>query len=265
MKSAVQLMICVFFCISSNAQVLFSEDFDGIPGSTAGGAGTYAFPAGWLLMNSDNFSPDPSVAYVNDAWERREDFKFNPGDSAAFSTSWYSPAGTADDWMWTPQITLTGNNLKLSWRAVAYDVDFKDGYEVRIMVSPNEPSGGNGAIGNQVTNSTVLFSTPAEDTAWTHHEVSLNNFAGQTVRIGFRNNSNDKFLLLVDDVMVENLAESNVGIGTNNPQRSLHVKDVLRLEPRDTAPSNPARGDIYFDGILNKLRVYDGTTWQNCW
>ena len=23
--------------------------------------------------------------------------------------------------------------------------------------------------------------------------------------------------------------------------------------------------DIYFDNTLNKLRVYDGTTWQNCW
>ncbi len=56
-----------------------------------------------------------------------------------------------------------------------------------------------------------------------------------------------------------------MGVNVCNPQRSLHVKDVLRLEPRDTEPSNPGKGDIYFDGLLNKLRVYDGTTWQNCW
>jgi len=24
-------------------------------------------------------------------------------------------------------------------------------------------------------------------------------------------------------------------------------------------------GDIYFDAVLKKLRVYDGTQWQNCW
>ncbi len=57
----------------------------------------------------------------------------------------------------------------------------------------------------------------------------------------------------------------NMGINVCTPERNLHVKDVMRLEPRDTEPSNPAKGDIYFDGILNKLRVYDGTVWQNCW
>lgn len=67
---------------------------------------------------------------------------------------------------------------------------------------------------------------------------------------------------------ITNLYDSNygnVGIGITNPQRKLHVNDIMRLEPRNTAPSNPSKGDIYFDGILNKLRVYDGTTWQNCW
>jgi hypothetical protein len=57
----------------------------------------------------------------------------------------------------------------------------------------------------------------------------------------------------------------NVGIGTVNPQRTLHVNDVMRLEPRSTAPTSPGKGDMYFDGTINKLRVYDGTIWQNCW
>lgn len=56
-----------------------------------------------------------------------------------------------------------------------------------------------------------------------------------------------------------------VGIRTTTPQRQLHVNDVMRLEPRTSAPSSPAKGDIYFDDTLNKLRVYDGLTWQNCW
>ena len=57
----------------------------------------------------------------------------------------------------------------------------------------------------------------------------------------------------------------NVGIGTTNPTRTLHVSSVMRLEPVATAPTSPAKGDMYFDSTLNKLRVYDGTTWQNCW
>jgi len=57
----------------------------------------------------------------------------------------------------------------------------------------------------------------------------------------------------------------NVGVNIAIPKRNLHVNNTMRLEPRDTAPDNPSKGDMYFDGLINKLRVYDGTTWQNCW
>jgi hypothetical protein len=57
----------------------------------------------------------------------------------------------------------------------------------------------------------------------------------------------------------------NVGIGTTTPVRKLHINSVMRLEPTSSSPTNPSKGDIYFDNNLNKLRVYDGTIWQNCW
>jgi len=57
----------------------------------------------------------------------------------------------------------------------------------------------------------------------------------------------------------------NVGVGTITPKRKLHVKDVLRLEPRNSAPTNPSKGDMYMDNISNKLMVFDGTQWQACW
>ena len=55
----------------------------------------------------------------------------------------------------------------------------------------------------------------------------------------------------------------NVGINVNNPQYNLHIKDVMKLEPRDAAPLNPTKGVIYFDNSLNKLRVYNGTDWES--
>jgi hypothetical protein len=58
---------------------------------------------------------------------------------------------------------------------------------------------------------------------------------------------------------------SNIGVGVSSPQRALHVNDVIRLEPRATEPTNPSKGDIYMDNNTNKLRVFDGTQWQNCW
>jgi hypothetical protein len=57
----------------------------------------------------------------------------------------------------------------------------------------------------------------------------------------------------------------NTGIGTATPARTLHINAVMRLEPISSAPTSPAKGDMYFDSTINKLRVYDGTTWQSCW
>jgi len=57
----------------------------------------------------------------------------------------------------------------------------------------------------------------------------------------------------------------DVGIGTTSPAQKLHINDVLRLEPRASAPSGPAMGDIYFDSSINKLLRYDGTTWRAFW
>lgn len=242
-------LLCVtlflqLFYLSAYSQILFSEDFDGIDGPTAGGAGTYAFPAGWFLRNVDNRTPDAQVAYVNQAWERREDFNFNVTDSCAFSTSYYSPVGPADDWMWTPLINLAGfsNGLRLRWNAVTYDGSFRDGYEVRIMVG-GPPTGGTGTIGNQVSNSTVVFSTAAENTTWTARQVDLSAYAGQAIYIGFRNNSNDKFLLLIDDIVVERVLDWDANIIS-------HVRptDYSKI-PLVMTPSITFGGRIRNDGI----------------
>lgn len=53
-----------------------------------------------------------------------------------------------------------------------------------------------------------------------------------------------------------------VGIGTRNPARQLHVSDAMRLEPT-TEPASPSAGDLYFDSSTNKLRCYDGSTWND--
>ena len=54
-----------------------------------------------------------------------------------------------------------------------------------------------------------------------------------------------------------------VGVGTMSPQRNLHINDVMRLEPRPTAPTNPSKGDIYMDDSDNTLKFYDGASWEN--
>lgn len=198
---------------SVNAQAIFSENFrspsmpgtDGVtPCNTApGGAGTYLFPAGWLLRNVDNLSPNFNVAWVNEAWEVREDVDQNDNNCVAFSTSYYTPTGTANDFMWSPPISIPAGGATLSWRARAVDQSFPDGYEVRVMPQASgTPTGGTGVLGNQLSGSTLVFSTGAEQATWTTHFVDLAPVAGQTVHIGFRNNEVDQYLLAIDDVTV---------------------------------------------------------------
>lgn len=242
---------------SAQAQVLFSEDFDGIGGSTAGGPGTYTFPAGWSLRNVDNRAPDPSVGYMGtEAWIRREDFANNVADSAGFSTSWTSPAGLVNRWMWTPAISGITAATVLTWNAVTYDASFPDGYEVRVMTSPNTPGGSNGSIGNQITNSTVVFTVAAENTTWTPHSVSLAAFAGQTIYIAFRNNSNDKFLLLIDDVVVESPVTNNAVMSTSDTLEYTLTPTRQTM----TAPFNGKitnNGSNSISGVYMQVRVLD--------
>jgi hypothetical protein len=56
-----------------------------------------------------------------------------------------------------------------------------------------------------------------------------------------------------------------VGVNVENPQRALHVKDVIRLDPRNAPPEDPTKGDMYFDGVTNKLRIYDGSVWRDAY
>ena len=45
----------------------------------------------------------------------------------------------------------------------------------------------------------------------------------------------------------------------------LNASQLVHITPLASAPASPAKGDIYFDDTINKLRVWDGTAWQNCW
>ncbi|HXH18066.1 MAG TPA: choice-of-anchor J domain-containing protein, partial [Chitinophagales bacterium] len=252
MKKLTTSSVFFLFLLShASAQVIFSEDFDGVGGSTAGGPGTYSFPAGWTLYNVDNRIPATQVAYVNDAWERREDFANNTSDSCAFSTSWYNPAGAADDWMFTPAITLTANNV-LKWNAVAYDQSFPDGYEVRISTA-------NPTVADAMMNA-PLFTIPAENPSWTARSVNLQllGYSNQTVYIAFRNNSNDQFLLLIDDVEVSVQLDYDAKIESVDTPSQYTIIPVSQLTPLPLGAIVSNNGGLTVTNVMLTVNVYDG-------
>jgi hypothetical protein len=170
-------------CLWPDDGLLLDEDFE-----------LGAFRPGWSLINVDGLTPDANVSFVTDAFVVID--QFEPGmNFGAYSTSWYAPAGQADDWVITPQITL-GMASVLSWEAWAPDATFPDGYEVRISTAMP-------VVADFMANP-ALFTIANEADVFTPHMVDLAaaGYMNEAVYIAFRNNSNDEFVLVVDNVQI---------------------------------------------------------------
>lgn len=169
---------------------IFEENFDG------SGQGITA----WTVLDVDGLTPANAVNFITNGWNRIDrqgangSFGGPSGNYAAMSTSWYSPAGTSNDWLISPTIPVSGASPTLYWDAKAQDGIYPDGY--KVMLAPNG--------GNTVADFTVeLYSTTGENSTWTSRAVSLTPYIGQNIRFAFVNNSNDKFMLMVDNIKVD--------------------------------------------------------------
>ena len=129
------------------------------------------------------------------------------GADAAASQSYenYVGAYDANNWMITSAITLPENGEYVaSWYATSMDDEYADSYSVYIGTEPT--------VAGMTANAAVISHTP---TAWEMKSVSLANYAGQTIYIGFNHVDSDNYVLLIDDFSValgtaaeENIAET---------------------------------------------------------
>ena len=238
-------------CQFANSQVIFSEDFSNLNGT---------LPAGWTVINVDGLTPNANVAQFNSAWIIAQDFD-NIVDTVAMSTSWYTPAGTANDWLITPAIPLSTNNV-LEWEAEAQDATYPDGYELRISTTTPTVAGFNA--------NPALFTIPAENGAvWTQRSVNLQNagYSNQSVYLAWRNNSTDQFVLMVDDISVYVQASFDAAI-SDNTSYEYTISPLGHVAPIGSAGviTNAGGGTItnatmsvdIFDGSLNN--VYSATS-----
>lgn len=169
------------YCHWAGAGFLLNEDFE---------EGT--FVPGWTLADVDGRVAADQVDFVTAAWVVGA-FTDMDGNNAAYSTSYYTPAGASDDWMISPQITPSATS-QLSWVARAPDEDFPDGYEVRVSTLTADP--------DDFMIEPVLFTVAGEEPDYTAHMVDLSAYDGVPIYLAWRNTSNDQFLLLVDNIQV---------------------------------------------------------------
>lgn len=162
--------------------VIFSDDFE-----------TSSFPSGYTLYDVDNNVIDTNLygAFdTTDTWKRLR-FTNDPTNWFIASTSWFSTAGTANDWVITPQISLTSNNY-LFFRTRSGNSSAPDGFQVKLSTTTNEVDSFN----------INLLTVSAASTSWTTHAIDLSAYSNQTVYIAWRNNTFDGYILALDDISV---------------------------------------------------------------
>lgn len=225
-KQITYILYCFLISISGKAQVLFSEKFNSLTSlntqtfSTTNGIIEYNYSGlgnGITIINNGNKKADTTgVNYPFKSAGQKDKgwLVYKPNqtqDTFAVSSSWFNPTSSADNWLITPIISNISNNTVLSWEAMAPDIQNADGYEVYISTSNNTIP-----LINEFTSSNKVFSIEAENNAWIKRGLSLSAFTGQSIRVAFRHNSNNKFQLWLDDIIIENNPKSFDIAGESN-------------------------------------------------
>lgn len=185
MKRILTLLFLSALFAQAQAQVLFSQDFES------------ATIAPMTAVDVDGKTVHPSVANVaGPTWSLIGDAT----NIQVVSTSWFNPVGQADDWLISPAIEIADSNTFLIWDAYSPDAQFRDGYEVRVSTTDDEIA----------SFTDVVLTVPAELTSRNTRSLRLDAYVGQTIHFAFRNNSNDKFLLYMDNISVNVLKANDV-------------------------------------------------------
>ena len=169
-------------------------------------------PLNFTIVDNDGNTPDPSVSEFTSAWITTID-PIDSTDTIAASTSYFSPAGTANRWLITPQISLGAFGNYINWNARSHDPSFPDDYLVLVSTTDNQITSFNDTIGN----------INEENAIWVNREVNLSDygFDNETIYIAFVNVTDDGFKLYIDDIEIRK--EDPVSVSENNFNHSFNV------------------------------------------
>lgn len=240
MKKSLLTLSALFLAGISFSQVIMSENFDA----------STNLPAGWAQYNVDGLTPAANVNYMaTNAWMARPNTVSGTGNMMV-STSWYTPAGTSNDWLVTPAINVPGTgSYTAQFDVMAPDAAYPDGYKVYISTTGN-------AVAN-FTNPAVLTVAAAPQT-FTAQSIDLSTYAGQTIYIAIQNNSNDMFLLFVDNFVVRQPAANDAILesATLNRYSAVSTNNTLSLSVKNDGNNPITSLDINWnDGTAHTATV----------
>lgn len=147
-------------------------------------------PATWTNVDVDGLTPNSAVSEFVGGWIWRT----TSTDSVAACSSYFQDTiANAEDYLITPRLTLATLS-KFSWEARSVDASYPEGYIVMISTD---------SVYSSFTD--TIHVELIEDYLWNRKSINLDTmgYANQDVFIAFLHNSQNGFILELDNVMLE--------------------------------------------------------------
>lgn len=178
-------------------------DVDGRPTYT-GGASNPSWANAGAAQAFQIFNP--TTALVTNANSGTEVRNFDPHTGSKYAASWAAvPNASApgnDDWLISPPVTLaaSGNQLSVWVKSMSSSYGLEE-YSIGVFIGSGEPLSGDDFI---------MFLDTEGSTApypnWEEIIIGLDDFSGETIRIGIRNEGSDHYMFMVDDFKITTTA-----------------------------------------------------------
>ncbi|MGV9004976.1 T9SS type A sorting domain-containing protein [Flavobacterium sp.] len=153
---------------------------------------------------------NPTAAAVSNATSGDETRNFTPHIGSKYAASWAAEVSATvlanEDWLISPPITLgASENLLTVFMKSMSDSYGLEEYSIGIYFGTGNPSSSDDFVLHpDAINLLASFDN------WDEVVLSLDEYSGQTIRIGIRNEGADHYMLMVDDFKVE-----TGGLGVN--------------------------------------------------
>jgi len=174
----------------AGAGVLIEEDFESITPGT--------LPAGWMQVDVDQGSTEDASFPGLSIWQVYSDEGL-AHSGIQYAGIHYNDIPVANnDWLILPQLNATGAITLMYW-AASQDPNWLESYAVKVSTTDSLPA-------SFTTTIETVVNAPA---TWTQHTVDLSNFAGSPFYMAFHYNATDRFLLKIDDVLIDYIADAD--------------------------------------------------------
>jgi hypothetical protein len=196
MKKIFTLLFAVIMTFEGFSQTYYSWDFTTATSSI--------FPPGFVTWKLDNasvsttdFTAGGQTLLNSGAWVLLTVAQQNGSPGTALTTSDFTnTAIQCDRWLVTPRMIIpTGApNVCLKWTAASGDAGYPDEYQVRISTTDSN-----------TTSFTTLAQDITENAYNTTRILPLASYAGDTIRIAFRDVTTNGYLLFLSSIQLVNL------------------------------------------------------------